>query len=192
MNRPPIVPIVVTAALCFLAAVYGAVSVHFNWWPGTVVNDAKLAAAALLSVQDEELRKNWPTSMEFLETSENQSLTTIFHQPEKIVGEGLIFVDGGSQQLRQHCPENGCAAWLMDRRGRIRHVWNIGPRLVWEDAAHIEGFSRAENIYSVGAHPFPNGDLLVVYQGRNTYPYGVGLAMFDKDSNMLWRKDNMT
>ena len=190
MKSFPLAYVFTTLALCFLAVVYGALSVHMGWWPSGIIADAKNAATALLTVQDEELRRNWPTSMELIEPSDYKTLTVINHAPELKFGNELIFVDGGTQQLRSHCPDNGCLAWVMDREGSIRHVWDIGPELVWEGAEHIQGFSRAENIYSVGAYPFPNGDLLVVYQGRNTYPYGVGIAKFDKDSNLLWKKAN--
>ncbi|MEJ2138035.1 MAG: arylsulfotransferase family protein [Gammaproteobacteria bacterium] len=190
MTRSPIFSVLVILALCFLAMIYGSGAVYMGWWPSKLVGDAKRAAEAILSVQDEEFRKNWPTSMEFIETSGRNKLSTINHAPVLTENNELIFVDGGTQQLRQYCPDNGCVAWLMDRSGNIKHVWHIGPSLIWEGAEHIAGFSRAENIYSVGAHPYSNGDLLVAYQGRNTYPYGVGIAKFDKDSNLLWRKDN--
>ena len=56
-------------ALCFLSVIYGALSVHFGWWPSSYIADAKKAATALVSAQDEELRKNWPTSMENFDAS---------------------------------------------------------------------------------------------------------------------------
>jgi len=177
-------------ALCFLSIVYGAVSVHLGWWPSGFVGSAKNAAVALLVTQDEELNRNWPTSMERFDSSGYTQPTVISHEPDQNSNEELIFVLGGKQQLRSHCPANGCVAWLMDKDGTIRHVWEIGASLIWEDMEHIEGFSRASNIYAVGAHPFKNGDLLLTYQGRNTYPYGIGLAKFDKDSNLLWKKEN--
>ena len=190
MNRSPILSVLAILALCFLAMIYGSGAVYMGWWPSKMVGDAKKAAEALLAVQDEEFKKDWPTSMEFIETSGSDVLTTIKHAADVADNNELIFVDGGSQQLRRYCPDNGCIAWLMDRQGTIKHAWKIGSKMVWEGADHIKGFNRAENIYSVGAHPYSNGDLLVVYQGRNTYPYGVGIAKFDKDSNLLWRKDN--
>ncbi|MCP4001221.1 MAG: hypothetical protein GY727_09950 [Gammaproteobacteria bacterium] len=190
MKKSFLVNVFTALALCFLAVIYGAASVHLGWWPSSIIADAKNAAAALLSVQEEELRRNWPTSMEQIEESDYQSLAVINYAPALERDDDLIFVDGGTHQLRAHCPDNGCIAWVMDKAGTIRHVWDIGSELIWENASHIKGFSRAENIYSVGAHPFPNGDLLVVYQGRNTYPYGVGIAKFDKDSNLLWLKGN--
>jgi hypothetical protein len=190
MKKSFLINLFTVLALCFLAVVYGALSVHMGWWPSGLIADAKNAAAALISVQEEELDRNWPTSMERIEESDFKKLTVINHAPDLEQDKDLIFVDGGTQQLRSHCPDNGCIAWIMDKEGLVRHVWDIGPELIWENASHIKGFSRAENIYSVGAHPFANGDLLVVYQGRNTYPYGVGIAKFDKDSNLLWLKGN--
>lgn len=190
MRRLPIFQILLALAIGFLAIVYGSVAVYAGWWPSKLVGEAKAAVEALLSVQDEELRKNWPASMEFVEPTEHRGITTITYRPDRVNAEELIFVVGGPKQLQNYCPVNGCIAWIMDRAGAIKHVWRIGETLAWVDADHVTGFNRAENIYSVGAHPYPNGDLLVVYQGRNTYPYGVGIAKFDKDSNLLWRKDN--
>ena len=89
-------------ALCFLAVVYGALSVHMKWWPSGLIADAKNAAAALISVQEEELDRNWPTSMERIEESDFKKLTVINHAPDLEQDKDLIFVDGGTQQLRSH------------------------------------------------------------------------------------------
>jgi hypothetical protein len=190
MKNFPFMAVITLLALCFLSLIYGAVSVHMHWWPSKLVTNAGQAAIALLAVQEEEFSRDWPTSMEFIDAEASAALPILQHAEYPGTAEDLFFVDGGSQQLRSHCPSNGCLAWLMDRSGAIRHVWSIGSELIWEDLQNVQGFSRAQNIYSVGAHPFPNGDLLVTYQGRNTYPYGVGMARFDKDSNLLWKKEN--
>jgi hypothetical protein len=192
MKRSFLALLLPTFALCFLSIVYGALSVHFNWWPSNFIADAKLAATALLSTQEEELSKNWPTSMERFDNSGYTKPTVIDHGSDPNFEDDLIFVLGGHQQLRPNCPMNGCIAWLMDKKGAIQHVWDIGPELIWKNTEHIEGFNRASNIYPVGAHLYKNGDLLLTYQGRNTFPYGVGLAKFDKDSNLLWKKMNFS
>ena len=192
MQRSSLALLLPAFALCFLSIVYGALSVHFGWWPSNFIADAKNAATALLSTQEEELSKNWPTSMEYFDSSGYTKPTVIDHGSDSKFGDELIFVLGGHQQLRSNCPLNGCIAWLMDKKGTIRHVWDIGAELIWQTAEHIKGFNRASNIYAVGAHVFKNGDLLLTYQGRNTFPYGVGLAKFDKDSNLLWKKENFS
>lgn len=189
MRNLPWPAVLAVVALCFLSVLYGAVAVHLDWWPSSTVRDAKLAFEALRETADEELRKRWPPGMEAVETS-----AATAPQARALVAElpdDLIFVDGGVQQLRSHCPANGCIAWVMNRAGEILHVWDVGPELLWDDIAEVAGFARPENVYSVGAHPFPDGDLLVVYQGRNTWPYGIGIARFDKDSRLLWKKQNL-
>lgn len=190
MKNFPFMTALTLLALCFLSLIYGAVSVHMRWWPSQTVADAGSAVIALLAVQEEEFSRDWPASMEFIDDQGHTGLTVIRHAEDAGADDDLFFVDGGSQQLRSHCPENGCIAWVMNRAGEVKHVWSVGPELIWQDLQNVEGFSRPKNIYSVGAHPFPNGDLLVTYQGRNTYPYGVGMARFDKDSKLLWKKEN--
>src|SRR5215472_9536244 len=38
-------------------------------------------------------------------------------------------------------------------------------------------------------HLYPDGGLLVSFQGAFTFPYAIGLARFDKDSRLLWKKE---
>jgi hypothetical protein len=39
-------------------------------------------------------------------------------------------------------------------------------------------------------HMFPNGDLIATFQSNELFPYGVGMAKFDKDGKVLWRTPN--
>jgi hypothetical protein len=126
MKRSSLALLLPAFALCFLSIVYGALSVHFSWWPSHFIADAKKAATALLSAQEEELSKNWPTSMEYFDSSGYTKPTVIDHGSDSRFENELIFVLGGHQQLRTYCPLNGCIAWLMDKKGTVRHVWDIG------------------------------------------------------------------
>ena len=180
----------VAVCLAFLAYVFGIATAQFNLWPNAFFTSAKSAFIAVLDVAEGQAQAIKVTSMEFLETEGYTEPTVINHAAPESLGNELIFVDGGNNQLRSHCPERGCIAWLMDRSGMIKHVWDIGPDLIWEDISKVSGFDIAEHAYSVGAHMFPNGDLLVTYQGWKTFPYGLGMARFDKDSQLLWKKEN--
>lgn len=190
MQKFPWMAVLPVVGLCCLSLLYGTVAVYMDWWPSATVRDAKLALEALASVANEEFEKQWPASMESAGTAAAPVARLL--DPDAELPADLIFVDGGAQQLRSHCPENGCIAWVTNRAGDILHVWEVGTQLIWEDLQGVDGFSRASNIYSVGAHPYPNGDLVVVYQGRNTYPYGIGIARFDRDSNLLWKRQNFS
>lgn len=81
---------------------------------------------------------------------------------------------------------SGCFAWIMDRKGKILHAWKNIP-----DIQHLLGKGASLNhhkvrIYPVGAHLYPNGNLLVSYLGNNIFPCNRGMVKFDKDSNILW------
>lgn len=180
----------VLLSVCFLGIIYGAVAVHLSWWPAGTVQSAKMAFKALSEVAEEEFSRNWPVNMESAEPSGAEIPYTVAHRDD--VPADLIFVDGGQQQLRSYCPDYGCLGWVTNKQGEILHTWSIGPESIWKDLQTVEGINRASNIYSVGALPFPNGDLVVTYQGRNTFPYGVGIARFDKDSRLLWKKENLS
>jgi hypothetical protein len=190
MQKFPWMAALSVTGLCFLSVLYGAIAVHMNWWPSDTVRDAKFALEALSSVANEEFDKQWPAGMEAVAPAAASAPRGRLLDVNANLPDDLIFVDGGAQQLRSHCPDNGCIAWVTNRAGDILHVWDVGPELIWEDLKSVDGFSRPENIYSVGAWPYPNGDLVVVYQGRNTYPYGIGIARFDRDSKLLWKKEN--
>jgi hypothetical protein len=182
--------ILFVTCLCFLAFVYGVATVQFDLWPNSFFSKTKSALLAVVAVRQDEASGPKIPSLEFIETEGYTEPTVITHVDPAIPDNGYIFVDGGNNQLRSHCPAHGCIAWLMNRNGEIAHVWDIGPELVWQDIEKVAGYDPAENAYSVGAHLYSNGDVVVTYQGRNTFPYGLGIARFDKDSNLLWKKEN--
>ena len=106
--------------------------------------------------------------------------------------KGLILVTGGPYELMAKCPELGCLAWIMDRSGTVYHTWPIHRDAPWGDVKRHVGFSNPDNIYPSGLHLYDNGDLLVSYQARNTFPYSVGLAKFDKNGTLLWHKESLS
>ena len=76
----------------------------------------------------------------------------------------------------------------MDRDGVVYHAWPIDPAVQWGET--LSGFAQPENITPIGAHVYDNGDLLATFQGRNTFPFGVGVAKFDREGKLLWKKEN--
>jgi hypothetical protein len=189
VNKDRVGTIIFVISLCFIAFIYGVATVQFSLWPNAFLTDARNALLALIEIrQDEQQGKKLP-SLEVIDDT-FQTPTVIAHTDGEGPGDGYIFVDGGNNQLRSHCPVHGCVAWLIDRRGAIAHTWDIGPELIWGDLEQVAGMDLAENAYSVGAHLYEDGGLLVVYQGRNTFPYGLGVARFDRDSKLLWKKEN--
>ena len=78
-------------------------------------------------------------------------------------------------------------AFLLDMQGKEVHSWEIPFSQVWPDPPHITAAVHDRLVCAFGCHPFPNGDLLVVFHGLEHSPNGYGLAKLDKDSNVLWK-----
>ena len=110
-------------------------------------------------------------------------------------GSELVLISGGLYQKMDLCPQYGCLAWIMDRQGKIHHTWSYDPN-IWQgleeklsgDASSDEPL--VERVYPASLHLYDNGDLLVSFHGNNTFPWAVGMAKFDKDSTLHWKKIN--
>jgi hypothetical protein len=77
--------------------------------------------------------------------------------------------------------------YLVDMEGKIAHKWNVGFYDVWGDKpTHIPQLVAEDNTYIAKAYAYPDGDLLVLYQGM-AMPYGFGLAKVDKNSHVIWK-----
>ena len=101
-------------------------------------------------------------------------------------GNEYVFILGDKNSHLDLCPENGCLGWVMDRNGKVLHTWKDTPDL-WRPLQGHDTLTDKWSAYPVGAYVYPNGDLLVSYQGNRVFPIAMGLAKFDKDSNLLWK-----
>jgi hypothetical protein len=81
----------------------------------------------------------------------------------------------------------GSKAWLINMSGEVVHKWAIPFRHVWRNPPHLRDPVADAKVSFWGWHLYPNGDLLVVFQGTGDTPYGYGLVKLDRDSNVLWR-----
>jgi hypothetical protein len=80
-------------------------------------------------------------------------------------------------------------ALLVDMNGKEVHVWERSFSKTWPKPAHVKQPVDDKQIYYCGCRLFPDGRLLVIFQATGDTPYGYGLAMLDKDSNVLWTFD---
>jgi hypothetical protein len=78
-------------------------------------------------------------------------------------------------------------AFLVNMRGEVIHRWAIPFSKVWSSPPHIRGPVKDELVSFFYCHPYPNGDLLVVFHGLEQRANGYGLAKLDKDSNVIWK-----
>ena len=91
----------------------------------------------------------------------------VTHDPAK-VSPGLNLVVSG------HEP----SAFLMDMDGKVRHRWAKSFREAWPKR-QLEKFEQYRSRHWKRVYLFPNGDLLVLFEG-------IGLIKLDRDSKVLW------
>ena len=78
-------------------------------------------------------------------------------------------------------------AVLLDMAGVVLHRWDAVFGEVWPDGApHVRDRAPDRLVTWHGVHLFPDGDLLLNFQGGN-FPLGGGLVRLDRDSRVKWR-----
>lgn len=188
--------------LVVLAFIGGFYVCHFRVFPFDLLRNAAVAGQSLAEVEvstnSEELAADL-AAFDNLEIQWHRESSTIAdgETDSKAVGdvgasqgdeEAILFVAGSV-----HFPNLnpwGALATLIDRNGRVLHRWANDPQL-WSD---LQSVSRVPGISGpispVAVHLFPNGDILATYHGNNTFPFAVGIAKFDKNSKLLWKREN--
>jgi len=104
---------------------------------------------------------------------------------------------GGPNQYLDLCPAPGCLAVTFDRSGAVVRAVPYRPDDIFaadiaEDGAYpyeAIDFDFAELTRPLGIVPYPDGDLLVVFQkavGRRLFPFGAGVARIAPDGRPRW------
>jgi Arylsulfotransferase (ASST) len=76
-------------------------------------------------------------------------------------------------------------AFLVDMQGRVVHRWYVPYSKVLAFAGQSMGWNEP-GISWRKAYLYPNGDLLVVFEGLGSTLWGRGIAKLDCNSNILW------
>lgn len=72
------------------------------------------------------------------------------------------------------------SAYLMDMYGNILHEWYCEIHEVWPEK-NFDGIQHTHFWRRV--YLYPNGDILAIFEN-------IGIIKLDKDSNVIWRRDN--
>lgn len=168
-------------SLSTLMFLYGFLCHEYRIFPFHYLREARVASVALAEVaklptlklaDDFRVRVDKPTVFQHAEHSDSP----------------YIFVAAGGQ-MRLPGVENTAMAWVIDRVGKVMHAWRCHPDL-WNQlqlVKRVPGISGP--ISPAGFHLYPDGSLLATFHGQNTYPFAVGIAKFDRDSKLLWKKE---
>lgn len=163
---------------------YGFVTGTMQIFPYQVIKEARLAFSALrdLDQLDDAKLANW----EYWD--EPGAVVTYRELSSSAGSEDILFL--GNDLTYQRADGTSLLAWIADRQGNIKHAWKH-PGEIWAPLENRDAFGDSWRSYPVGAYVYGNGDLLVSYQGINTFPIAMGMAKFDKDSNLLWKNDGL-
>ena len=120
------------------------------------------------------------------------------------VGGGLadpVLFQGGKGLFRDLCPDAGCLAVVYAGAGDVvrAYPWRgdeIEAASIVDAAAYPYerplGWSFADNAYPSGMDIYPDGDLLVVFNARNSFPTGLGVARIAPDGQPRWYRPDFS
>ncbi len=97
------------------------------------------------------------------------------HDPSRAQAGATLYTSG-----------HDAAAWLIGMDGEVLHSWRRPYSTVWRPGAAVERPQPDTHVYFRKAMVYPNGDLLVVYEGVGDTPYGYGVVKLDRNSEVIW------
>lgn len=182
--RDNIPKLLLVFAVIGLSFCYGFVSHRFELFPYNAIRNAYLAYTALVELVAE---KPDQKNIDFWEKPGRSE--PVYRTLAPSAGSELIFVLGNERTYAEKAESTAYLAWITDRTGTIIHAWK-DPGEIWMPLEGREAIGSKWRSYPVGAHLFPNGDILVSYHGVGVFPSSMGLAKFDKDANLLWKRSD--
>jgi Arylsulfotransferase (ASST) len=171
--------------LVAIGFVWGVACMHFEFFPYSLLHEAKVAEEAWTVALEEE-----PTTfIRFEKTAAGPPRSAPVADQDADQGE-FVLVGGGPFENLAECPGWGCMAWIVDRQGKVLHTWQIDPEIIMTG---MHGYAGRVTPRTLKPHDWQladNGELTVVFESIGNYPYGVGVARFDWDSHLLWFNNN--
>lgn len=170
-------------SLCLLVAFATVAMMHYRFFPYRLIDDSLNGLDAFWDVLSAD-------QINYMFADEDGEPRPSVPLGGGDAGDGeLIITTGGAGTLISECPEFGCLAWIMNRRGEVLHTWEADQGALWADSPH-EGVKDHNKVAPSGLHLYDNGDLLLSFGTRAMFPYGVGMAKFDRDGRLLWKRVN--
>lgn len=161
---------------------YGYLVHRIQIFPYRFIDNTVLAAEAVWEVQTQ--KDKAIHGVDFLDSELlNPTTKTLSDKAGK---ENILILS--NEFAHRSLNETGCFAWIMDRSGKVLHAWRNNQN-IWEPLENRDALGDNWRAYPVGAYLYPNGDLLVSYQGGNVFPNSLGLAKFDSNSKLLWKNN---
>jgi hypothetical protein len=177
--------IIFVLSFAFLTYVYGVATVYFQVFPYAILQKAKNALDAWTEVARDD------SISIFVRGEETGTPEPRVASVTKLAGDtDQILVAGGPYALLSKCPRFGCLAWIINKRGEVLHTWEVDVGALWADLPDHSGVNNHDRIEPFGMHLSDTGELIATFQSDSLSPYGIGMAKFDENANLIWRKAN--
>ena len=160
-------------AIAFLSFIAGTFVMHAGAFPSRHLSDAYRGGLALF---EQRTRYDNPYPQELWQPARTQARGVTVHDPKR-AHEGLTLYTSGHAQR----------AFLVAMDGEVVHEWHLPFSAVWDETAAVRTPQPDARVYFRKAHLYPNGDLLVIYEGIGDTPWGYGLVKLNKNSEVIWK-----
>jgi hypothetical protein len=169
-----VAPFVMLAlSMGFLGFVAGTYVVFAKAFPAPYVTNAYRGGEALIAkIRDD----GDPFPGTLWQAARSTAKGVTIHDPAKSFAGPTLYTMGHAQK-----------AVLVSPSGETLHEWHLPYSEVWDASSAVADPQPDERVYYRKAHLYPNGDLLVIYEGVGDTPWGYGLVKMDKDSNLIWK-----
>jgi hypothetical protein len=105
-----------------------------------------------------------------------------------------LLINGGLNEFRELCPEQGCVAVEVDREGEVIHGYPYRPQEIFAADVTDGAFAHeavpddpAKVMRPLGIQRYPDGDLLITFHSvRHMFPFAAGVARVDREGHPRW------
>lgn len=153
----------------------------FKIFPYQVIENARSALASLHGIEDEDVM------ISLNKTDDKVKPVPIVKTLDPAAGSEFLLVTRGPNQDAKNCPQFGCLAQIINRKGEILHSWPLPLDGLFRDVKGFTGHTQVGNFYPVGLQLMPDGSLIATFHGRNIYPYTAGIARIARDGKIMWK-----
>jgi outer membrane protein assembly factor BamB len=170
-------------ALVFIGMVVSAAMMYFQFGFSSVFSNAFLAAETVVNAEarNDDIRVAFfgarPSTVfdgAIAPARDDKVGVTRYNEEQSFNGFTLYSSAHGESVIN-----------LVDMSGAVVHQWELPLEQLF--AVNPErGSWRIGSIHATPSHAYPNGDLLVVISVRGDTPWGYGVALIDKDSDLKW------
>jgi hypothetical protein len=165
--------IVLVLCVAFLGFVAGAFVTLGEVYPSRFFRNAYLAGNAVLHKRT---GSNDPVTTSLWSEARTEERGVTIYDPEQAQNGYTLYTSGHDNK-----------AFLITMDGTVVREWYMPYSRVWDASSAVKKPVPDTRIYFRKAKLYPNGDLLVVYDGVDDTPHGYGLVKLNRHSEVIWK-----